>query len=73
MAPWCHNGKHARSLLSDSKLMETILEVDVGKYRIVGYAINVESNIREWPMVGNDIFVDNPEITTNAHIWGSDF
>ena len=22
-------------------------------------------------MVGDDIFVDDPEITTNAHIWGS--
>ncbi len=32
---WCNNGKHARCLFSDSKLMESILEVDVGKYRIV--------------------------------------
>ena len=24
-------------------------------------------------MVGNDIFVDDPEITTNTHIWGSGF
>ena len=47
----------------DSKLMETIL----------GNAIYVESNIREWPMVGDDIFVDDPEITTNTHIWGSGF
>ncbi len=46
--PWCNNGKHARSLFSDSKLMESILEVDVGKNRIV------KSNIREWTMVGDD-------------------
>jgi hypothetical protein len=53
--------------------METIFEVDVGKDGIVGYAIDVESNIREWPMVGNDVFVDDPEITTNTNIWGSCF
>jgi len=51
--------------------MKTILKVDVGKYGIVGYAVYVESNIRKWPMVGDDIFVDDPEITTNTHIWGS--
>ena len=68
MAPWCHNGKHARSLLTDSKLREAILEVDVGKYGIVGYAVYVESNIREWPMVGDDIFVDDPEVTANTYI-----
>ncbi len=73
MAPWCYDGEHARSLLSDSKLVETIFEVDVGKDGIVGYAIYVESNIREWPMVGNDILVDDVEITTNTHIWGSCF
>ena len=71
MAPWCHNGKHARSLLGNSKLMETILEVDVSEYGIVGYSIYVEANIREWPMVSDDVFVDDPEITTNTHIWGS--
>ena len=59
MAPWCNNGKHARSLFGNSKSMETIFEVDVSKYGIVGYAIYVESNIRKWPMVGNDIFVDD--------------
>ena len=58
-------------MLSDSELMETILMVDVGKYGIVGYAVYVESNIRKWPMVGDDIFVDDPEITTNTHKWGS--
>ena len=42
MAPWCHDGKHVRSLLSDAKLMETILEVDVRKCWVVWYAINVE-------------------------------
>ena len=73
MAAWCHNGKHARSLLSDAKLMETILEVIVGKYGIVRYAVYVELNIREWPMVGDDIFVDDAEITTNTHIWGVAF
>jgi len=66
MAPWCYDGEHARSLLSDSKLVESIFEVDVGKYGIVGYAVYVETNIREWPMVSYDILVDDPEITTNT-------
>ncbi len=57
MAPWCNNGEHARSLFRDSKLMETILEVDVSEDGIVGNAVYVKSNIRKWPMVGNDILV----------------
>ena len=73
MAPWCYDGEHARSLLSDSKLVKTVFEINVGKDGIVGYAIYVKSDIREWPMVGNDIFVDDAEITTNTHIWGSCF
>ena len=73
VAPWCYNGEHAGSLLSDSKLVETIFEVDVGKDWIVGYAVDIESNIREWPMVSDDILVDDPEITTNTHIWGVAF
>jgi hypothetical protein len=60
-------------MLRDSKLVETILEVDVSEDRIVGNAIYVESNIRKWPMVGDDIFVDDSEITTNTNIWGSSF
>ena len=60
-------------MISDSKLMEAILEVDVGKYGIVRYAVYDESNIREWSMVGDDIFVDDAEITTNTHICGSGF
>ena len=73
MSPWCNNGEHARSMLRDSKLVETILEIDVSEDRIVGNAIYVESNIRKWPMVGDDIFVDDSEITTNTNIWGSCF
>ena len=73
MAPWCNDGEHARSMLRDSKLVETILEIDVSEDRIVGNAIYVESNIRKWPMVGDDIFVDDAEIATNTNIWGSCF
>ena len=73
MAPWCYDGEHARSLLSDSKLVETIFEVDIGKDGIVGYAIDVESNFRKWSMVSDDIFVDDSEVTTNTHIWGCCF
>ncbi len=73
MAPWCNNGEHARSLLRDSKLVETILEVDISKDGIVGNSVYVESNIREWPMVGDDILVNDAEITTNTNIWGSGF
>ncbi len=71
MAPWCNNGEHARSMLRDSKLVETILEVDISEDGIVGNAIYVESNIRKWSMVGNDAFIDDPEITTNTNIWCS--
>lgn len=48
-------------MFSNSKLMESIIEV------------NIESNIRVWTMVGNHKLVDDPEITTNAHIWDSCF
>lgn len=29
--------------------------------------------VRVWTMVGNHKLVDDPEITTNAHIWDSCF
>ena len=71
MAPWCNNREHARSVLRYSKLVETILEIDVSEDGIVGNAIYVESNIRKRPMVGDDIFVNDSEIATNTNIWGS--
>ena len=58
-------------MFRDSKLVETILEIDVSEDRIVGNAVYVESNIRKWPMVGDDILVNDAEITTNTNIWGS--
>ena len=73
MAPWCHDGEHARSLLSNAKLMESILKVDICEDGIVGYAINVESDIGERTMISDDVFVDNSEVTTNTHIWRSCF
>ncbi len=52
---------------------EKFAQVNVGKDGIVGYAIYVKPDIREWPMISDDIFVDDAEITTNTHIWGSCF
>jgi hypothetical protein len=53
--------------------MEAILEVDISKDGVVGNAVYVESNIRKWPMVGDDIFVNDSEIATNTNIWRSCF
>ena len=73
MAPWCYDGEHARSLLSDSKLVKTVFEINVGKDGIVGYAIYVESDIREWTMVGNDVLIYYSEVTAETNIWRSGF
>ena len=54
-------------------MVESILEIDVSKDRIVGNLIDVDSDVRKRTMVGNDIFVDNAKITTQTNIRWSRF
>ena len=58
-------------MLSNSDLVESILEVDVSEDRLVENTINVEPNIRKWVMAGDDKFIDASGIFTKTNIWGS--
>jgi hypothetical protein len=42
-------------MLGDAYLMETVLQVDIGKNVVVGDSIYVESDVRKRTMVGYDV------------------